>query len=240
MRPTAKWRNIVVQKMKLGTKIVLGFSGLIAIALILGGLAVWQMLGVGKVSSRLANEYVPEVKVANELERNSLLTMYANRGYSLSHNEEYRVTAEQRLEEVYQALNQGKALADKYPGLVKLRQEIGEAETQVKKYDELARQTEDLIQKMAVNSDHMDDAAGNFMAAVQAFQDAQEKATAKDINAGLEPAKLMERARKLRLVNDILYYGEEIRVGNFKAQARSDPALMDEVMPYFDQIQKIA
>ncbi|MEI8196903.1 MAG: hypothetical protein WCI73_13465, partial [Phycisphaerae bacterium] len=66
--------------MKLGTKITLGFVSLIAIAMGLGGLGVYNMFSVKTVANTLANGNVPEVAVANEVERSSLETMFEIRG----------------------------------------------------------------------------------------------------------------------------------------------------------------
>ncbi|MBF0303699.1 MAG: MCP four helix bundle domain-containing protein, partial [Desulfamplus sp.] len=55
------------KNMKLGTKIALGFGSLIIIALLLGGMAVVNMRTVSVESTKLANEYVPEVAVASEI-----------------------------------------------------------------------------------------------------------------------------------------------------------------------------
>ncbi|MEE4136541.1 MAG: hypothetical protein V2I32_10720, partial [Desulforhopalus sp.] len=63
--------------MKLGLKIGLGFAALLAIAATLGILAIVNMKNVETKSISLQSEYVPEVAVANRLERSSFRTMYA-------------------------------------------------------------------------------------------------------------------------------------------------------------------
>ena len=72
------------KNMKLGTKIACGFSLLILLACILGGVAVWEMRDIQTETTTLAKEFVPEVKVANNIERHSLKTMYAMRGYGFT------------------------------------------------------------------------------------------------------------------------------------------------------------
>ncbi|MBW1759125.1 MAG: hypothetical protein JRI88_02160, partial [Deltaproteobacteria bacterium] len=64
-----------MKNITLGMKISLGFGILILIACILGTMAVWNMRGVEEESTKLAKEYVPEVGVANHIERYSLATM---------------------------------------------------------------------------------------------------------------------------------------------------------------------
>jgi methyl-accepting chemotaxis protein len=57
--------------MKLATKIGLGFAALIAIACALGGLAVFNMKQTEDIVQVLATQNVPEVNIANDIERSS-------------------------------------------------------------------------------------------------------------------------------------------------------------------------
>ena len=57
------------KNMKLATKMGVGFGSLIVIVCLLGGLAIYNMTSVTSESEKLANEYVPEVRLANNVER---------------------------------------------------------------------------------------------------------------------------------------------------------------------------
>ena len=57
------------KNIKLGTKIALGFGSLILIAVALGGMAVFSMLGVKSTALVLSEQNVPEVGVATNVER---------------------------------------------------------------------------------------------------------------------------------------------------------------------------
>ena len=107
--------------MKLGTKITLGFVSLIVIALVLGGLAVWNMSNVKTIANTLANANVPEVAVANEVERDSLKTMYETRGYAYTEEKGFLDGAKKELEQVKKNLKDAKDHAAKF-GLETLKQ----------------------------------------------------------------------------------------------------------------------
>ena len=94
--------------MKLGTKITVGFVSLIVIALVLGGLAVWNMSNVKTIANTLANANVPEVAVANEVERDSLKTMYETRGYAYTEEKTFLDKAKSELEQVKKDLKAAK------------------------------------------------------------------------------------------------------------------------------------
>lgn len=57
----------------IGAKLGVGFGALIAIALALGALAIWNMRQAAIRASDLADEYMPEIDVAHEIERAMLL-----------------------------------------------------------------------------------------------------------------------------------------------------------------------
>lgn len=117
-----------MKDMKLVLKIGLGFGILTLIACILGGMAVVSMNAVGKDSTRLAQEYVPEVDIANDFERLSLLAMYAWRGYTFTKNQSYLEDGKKFLALTQETLDKAHAHADKYPSLVKLREALPTAQ----------------------------------------------------------------------------------------------------------------
>ena len=98
--------------MKLGTKITVGFAALILIAVVLGGVSVWRMRNSAAQATTLAEEYVPEVTVANNVERSSLETMYEMRGYGLSEDQSYLTKGREHLAAVDKNLKDAEALAD--------------------------------------------------------------------------------------------------------------------------------
>jgi len=227
-----------MRQMKLGTKITLGFGLLIAIAVFLGGTAVWQMRGVTTVSQKLANEYVPEVGVANILERNALLTMYGIRGYALSADKGYLENGRKKLEDVHGAIAEAKALVAKYPGLVKLREQIGEAETRVKEYEGLVDQTVQSNEAIGQNRTNMYAAAAKYMKNCVEFLDSQKEAMEKQISEADSADKLKDRLQKITWVSELIDLGNAMQIGNFRAQAVRDPALLQETIKNFEVIEK--
>ena len=56
-----------MKNMKLGTRIAFGFGVLIVIAGILGTVGVWEMGPVETETTKLSQEYIPEVNMAVDL-----------------------------------------------------------------------------------------------------------------------------------------------------------------------------
>ena len=221
------------KNLNLGLKLGLGFGCLILIAAALGGIAIYDMLAVSEDSRQLAEEYVPEVSIANELERSALLTMYAIRGYSLSEDERHWTEGRKRLDETDETLRRAKAHAEQYPRLIKLKQDVETAGQGIATYEGLVEETNRLISAMAENRRTMDETAAVFMKNCTDFLASQNSQLDREYNSGEPPARIMERHAKIAMVYDIINLCNAIRVGNFKSQAAREPEIMTAALENF-------
>ncbi len=209
------------KNMKLGTKIAGGFTTLVLIAIALGGLAVWSMRDVQTQSDMLAKEYVPEVELANNVERYSLLTMYEMRGYGLTEDEAYLKRGQEHLAEAKNWLDKCQALADRSENLVKLKQQVGPAKENVARYEALVGKTVETNAKLAECRNQLDAAAQAYMKNCADFLAGQNEAFKRDLS---------ERQEKIRLVSAIGDVGTAARVLNFKSQATSNTEYMEQAI----------
>ena len=102
------------KNMKLGFKIAAGFASILLIAVVLGGFCILAMKNTQVQASKLSNEYVPEVGVANNVERTALTIMYNMRGYGLIYDENYLKAAKSDFEVINKYLKEAKELAEKH------------------------------------------------------------------------------------------------------------------------------
>ncbi len=207
--------------MTVGKKIAMGFAALIVLSVILGSLAVYNMKTVEAESTKLAEEYVPEVDLCSKLERHALLTMYANRGYGLSEEQHYYETGQKEMAEVDKWLGECDKLAQEAEHLVKLGPAVEETRQKVGEYKDYLQKTVDINAKLAQNRTTLDEAAAKYMKNCSEFLDAQNHAFKKD---------LAERQTKIDLAMDIVSIGSTARVLNFKGQATNDPQLVQQAI----------
>ena len=229
----------MLKNLKLGVKIGGGFGILIILAATLGILAIINMKNVEFESTRLAEEYVPEVDIASELERNALKTMYAMRGYGLSEEQIYLDAGRKGIADVRESLARAEAHAKKYPDLVKLKEGVVTTKEKVDQYWSLAEETVALNAALEKNRANMDIAAGNYMKNCAAFLEGQNQKMTREIESLASGDKLKERLKKITLVNDIIDIGNAVRVTNFKSQAMRDPVLFREALAKFEPMQKL-
>ncbi len=224
------------KNLKTGTKLFMGFGLVMALAITLGVVAIYQMRTVSDMATALADQDVPSVKYANEVERNSLLTMYAMRGYGLTGDDKtYLEPGRQSLKQVNEALSQMRQVAEKYE-LAKRIEAARTAQNGVAKYTALVDQTVQLDQEIAGIRQRMDAAAGDFVTQCDAFYQNQKDQFAADVDAGAKPDKLKERQDKITAINKVIELGSNCRVANFKGQALRDLRLIEDVLPSFKQM----
>ncbi|WP_300156193.1 methyl-accepting chemotaxis protein [Solidesulfovibrio sp.] len=226
-----------MKNLKLGIKISVGFGLLILIACVLGGLAVVNMHSVEGESTRLAKEFVPELNIANAIERSALATMMDMRGYGYSEDKKQLEAGLRNLGELKKALAEAKAHSDKYPALVKLREDVTKAQAKTAEYEKLINDTTSRMDAVAGVRRVLDAAASEFVKNCDAYQDSQTKTLIEEIGKGLPTEALKDRAEKLDNITDIITLGTAIRIGNYRGQLYRDPRLIEEVIKNFSSLE---
>jgi methyl-accepting chemotaxis protein len=228
-----------MKNLKLGSKIGAAFGLLILIALLLGGLALWNMSRASSASAKLAEEYVPEVDIAVNLERAARETMYHVRGYTWTEEKRFVDMTENAYKDVVKYFGQAKELAAKYPELVKLKEAVGSLESKIKDWGPALKETHARVEAIQGLRQRMDAAAGEFVKNANDFLENQEKKFVEEVRAGASADKILERDRKSNLMGELISAGNSVRIANFKGQALRDPKLIQEALKNFETIEKI-
>ena len=240
------------KNMKLGTKIGVGFACLIVIALVLGGLATWSMLSVKRTADSLVAREIPALQVANEVERDSLHTMYEMRGYVFTEDKAYLDKGMKSLAAVKEDLKTAKEHAAK-ANLPELKANAEKAEAKALEYEKLAADTVAKTEAMAKEKEASLKAADRYMKVCEDFLGNQQKKLRDEILASVAgkngqtngdekhrvTAEAMEeRALKIDVANEIVDVGNYIRIGTWQAIATRDPKLFQETEKRFEDVNR--
>lgn len=227
-----------MKNLSLGLKISLGFALLIIIASVLGIMAIWNMGRVETQSTMLANEYVPEVAVANELRGASNRVMYEMRGYGFTEDTAFYDAGMKELAALDAALEKARKLEAASPNLKQLKGQLEIASKAVEEYKTLMKQTVDTTARMAEERNTLDSSAEAYMTNSNAFLAGQNEQFKQDLAA---------RQEKISLVSRLVDIGASARVLNFKSQATNDTALMlsaietiEKADPVLTQLRQIS
>ena len=218
-----------MKNMKLGAKIALGFGVLIIIAAILGIVGVVQMGTVETETTKLAEEYIPEVDMAVDLRGGANRMMYAMRGYGFTEDPKFYEQAQKELQAVENSIEVGRQLDKKAKNLKALKGQLDTATKAVDEYKGLVKQTVETVARMDGDRKVLDASAGKYGANANDFLAGQNAAFKKD---------LAERQKKVQTVTSIVNVGTKVRVTNFRAQATNDMALMQEAIGILGGLKK--
>jgi methyl-accepting chemotaxis protein len=228
----------VMKNMKLGGKIGAAFGLVILITMALGAFGIFNMLTVGHDSDQLAKQYLPQVKVANELERHSLLAMYAIRGYGYSLDRSLLKTGRQEVALAEKALSQVLALAKQYPSLAGLSSRHNQALKAINQYKEMIKQTESRDQAIHAGRELLEAAAAQYMEACQDLLNHQILRYEQELTANAPQDRLKERFQKVLLVHHIIDLGNLARLATFKAQSMRDLKFIKQALATFPLIEE--
>jgi methyl-accepting chemotaxis protein len=226
--------------MKLGTKIALGFGAMLMLTMILGGVTVVNMRQVSTISDSLADEYVPEVRIAGDLQKASLETMYEMRGYGLTGEDKYVNEGREHLVEVNEHLAEAQELADNAKFLKLLAGQVTEAKSAVAEYAKLVDETEKVNKEIDGIRVALDEGASKYIKNANEFVESQYvKQREENGRTDLSADQRNERLLKIDLSNQLLDVGNDTRIKVFKAQALNDLSFLASAQENFPKIYDI-
>ncbi len=226
------WKNMTI-----GKKIAAGFTFLIFVAVLLGSVAVYNMHNVSEHATELANAYVPEVAVANEIERHSLLTMFAMRGYGLSEDTAYLQQGRAHLKDVDKSLADAHTLASQQSLLKKLKERLPVVEKNVDEYERLVEVTVKHIDAMTKLRTDMHAQAEEFMKNARAFLENQTQTMKKELaDDELSYEKKVERLHKIAMADEIVEAGDTAVLAAAESQAERNPKIMEEGAEHLNSV----
>lgn len=229
-----------IGNMKLGGKMALGFGGILGLTALLGAVAIGTMWKGRHQADLMANESVPEVVVANQVERGSLLTMYAIRGYGFTDEEAFLVEGRKTLDDLQKTLVEAQTLGASSPRLAELKTAADTASAKVAEYVQCVQQTEAATRAIGLQRQALDAAAAAFLAATEGLVKSQTASLEQDLVSQAEVEQIRLRTWKLMQANSILDAGNACRVIAWRAQAMRDPTVLEAADPQFALIAKLA
>lgn len=227
------------RNMKLGAKIASGFGIMIAIAVILGTVAVGNMTAAKRNAVRVRDEYVRENAILSELERRVLKLMYHIRGYALTEDKKYLGLAGEESAGIRENLDNADKLAGEYPELAVLSRNADEMNEKYMEYEMLVKITSEKINAMDEARKNMDNSAASYIKECSAYLDSQSKSLEREMDVEADAAHLKARFRKTKMINKIINLGNEVIIKNFMSQALRKPELVKSGISAFDDVEKI-
>ncbi len=223
--------------MKLSSKIFGGFSIVLILALILTGISLYIMRGLAKDAQVLSNEYMPQTRIASDVERHVLRTISEMQGYHFSYEDSYLAVSRQQLEQVKKYLREAQELAAKYPNLQTLKDNAGQAAVKITEYETLINGTEKVAKEIQVIRKKLDSSAQDFLKTCLEYLDQQTGILNDQFKSAIPAPQLTERLAKIRSMDNVVELGYAIQLDTNKGQLLRDPKIIEEASKKFQEVE---
>ncbi len=230
----------MLKNVKFGGKMAIGFGAVIVLVLAVGAMAVMNLLAIQQDSESLSEEYIPEVSLATGIVEETLLAVFQLRGYTDLFHEEYYTSGTEHLQRVDDLLGEARILAEEAVHLEKLRGGVDAAKEAFDAYVVVLEETRGIISRILDARVILDDSAAVYMENCFAFLESQDQAMIREIQGGAGPQRLLERHRKITLINDIIDAGNALRISNFKGQLLIDYQIVESAVAAFNLEELVA
>lgn len=223
--------------MTLGKRISIGFAILVAITLILGIIGVVNMRSAATGADKLANIYAPEVQVASKIFKTANQIRYEMRGFVMQDNDAALANAKKMFVELQKQLAEAQALGKKY-NLPALLEQESKASKGLVEYMAASERAEKILARKRATTTLMTDNANVLMKNAEEYLENQNVQMKQEVQAKIDPAKILERLEKINKINHVIDLGNAARIAGQRAQVRRDVTLLESAVKGFDAMYK--
>lgn len=227
----------MIRNFKIGAKLALAFGVLLLIFAGVGALSWFNMGEVSREARSLADEYVPEMVVANRVQSTVQELMYEIRGYGYTYDRTFLEAGRRAAESARAALGEAAALAGKYPALLTLRADAAKALSGLDEYVKLMDDTEKTVEIMNALRNRGTDGERAFFENAENYVQSQEQALEREFGESTLQSELSDRLQKIVLGNALIGLGNLVRVANYRGQAQRNPVLLEEGLQHFSEVE---
>lgn len=223
-----KWKDYNV-----GTKLGIGYGLIIFILILLGGVAIFQLQSIISNSNKLATHSLPELVIAEKLERGVILSNNALNDFALSQDVKYLEIAKTNIDLMKSAFEEAENKASKDNEDSRFSISVKETSSLLVTFEQSQKKITEISIKLKQNEAVMDESAEVFLQNCYQYLRSEEASLANEL---ISKSAKRSRLEKITLINNILDQGNFIRMSNFKGQARKNAAFFDEAFKKFEEI----
>ena len=221
------------KSLRLGNKIILGFSILLVILLVLGLISLFNMSKVAEDVKEMDGESIPITNLASLTNEKSLFYMYEMRGYGYTEDETfYNSGMNKYLPELREEMSKIIKVIDQSSNYKFLKDDLDKVDKLVNEYEVIAVRTKTKISELNKVREDMDENARKFETALKKYVDSTYDILQANINKIDNSAS--GRLERHKNMSNILDDINRVRRVTWRAQAQRDPKMLTEVMQILD------
>jgi len=236
-----------VGNIKLSTKIWGGFGILLALSIAQGVVAVFNMSTVKRTAKELAEAYVPQVSIANGIERHAHEALFEMRAYGYTEEGKFLEAARSALKNANEQLAKAAEYSGRHPQLVVLGEGAKTAKEKTLEYEGLMAQTAALNEKLNAARELSAKNGESYLSAAYEYLRQQRAVLKEQLAGGLhDGSNAQDTASRIALISEIIELGNAAQIGNWKSQAVRSLSLyaetirsLEKAAPLLEQLKNL-
>ncbi len=238
------------KQMRLALKIGLGFATLLVLMLLVGGYSLFQLRSIQVTSQDLAEEAVPTVISANNIERQTLEAISDDLRYQQTPTIQLHQLLTTNLNEARDAIKETIALAKQH-ALEDVSTAAKQAESLAAKYGDALAHSSEQVDKIVQLKKALYDSEERYNRSCIAIATAELRGSALTFEADLKKMSATNSAfsgeallgqvalhmKEIATYRDLIDLGHEIFISAQQAEIQRAPALASKALANFDEIK---
>ena len=225
------WKDL-----KLAAKLGVGFGIIILILITVGTISLLEFRKIEKDSARIAECSLPQVIIANSLERQAMKITKNLNTFALTNDPqllEKTATIIRQVEDVVHNADRQYSGLGLSSGFV---EQLNKVRNSLPEFEVLMQNMKLQSEKLLVDRGLMDEASAIFLDNCYSYAGNQQAIMARQIDNRNTQRRQLDN---IVLINNLIDRGNQMRIENFKAQAKLTLSQMTGFNKYFDEIDHL-
>jgi len=216
----------MIKTMTLTARMGVAFGLIVLVILALGLVGVVSMKRVGRLSASLTTENIPEISMANSIERHAHSMIPSLRDYGYTDDGTFLTEVRTELATLKKLLAEAKSHGASSARLNQLKETAVLGESAVLDFEGLIDQRIKLTEALEQERLSAFAAGTNFTSICSSFLDRQKEAMFGEIIAEVGADQLEKRLHRIDFLTSIVASGNQLQANLWKAQTKRDPQLL--------------
>jgi methyl-accepting chemotaxis protein len=194
----------MLKDMRIGAKLGLGFGLVIVLALLVGGIGIFNLLAISEDATNLEDRELPQLRIATSVETSAWQMVYAIRGYTYSYDRRFFDQGMGYMDAMDAYIRQGQQLLQEFPDLVTFRRAIEQAVQGSQRYRQETQETNQIMNRILLGRESIRQNTQALQQLMGEYVDNLHVLMAQDLSGGGPLATLLRRNTNIQRANSVL------------------------------------
>ncbi|NCA84444.1 MAG: methyl-accepting chemotaxis protein [Clostridia bacterium] len=225
------WKDL-----KLAAKLGVGFGIIILILITVGSISLLEFRKIENDSARIAERSLPQVIIANSLERQAMKITKNLNTFALTNDPQFLEKTAVIISQVEDVLHNADQQYSGYGLSGSFVEQLDKVRSSLPELAILMKDMKTQNEKLLSDRTLMDEASAIFLDNCYSFQGNQQAILARQIDNRSPQKRQLEN---ITLISNVIDRGNQMRIENFKAQAKRTLSQMSGFNKRFDEIDQL-